>query len=114
VLMGMQVKLETFADTKVLGVAAGLSIAAILGKQVCGLVVRKGYDRLVIGLGMIPRGEVGLIFAAIGKGLGVVNDSVFSAIVIMVIVTTLATPPALKIALDRSERKDGTEAKAKA
>jgi Kef-type K+ transport system membrane component KefB len=112
VLMGMQVKLETFTDTKVLGVAAGLSIAAIIGKQVCGLVVKKGYMRSVIGLGMIPRGEVGLIFAAIGKGLGVVNDSVFSAIVIMVIVTTLATPPALKFALDRSEKKDKTEAKA--
>lgn len=105
VLMGMQVRLETFTDAKVLSVAAGLSVAAILGKQVCGLVVKKGYDRLVIGLGMIPRGEVGLIFAAIGKGLGVVNDSVFSAIVIMVIVTTLATPPALKFALDRGAAK---------
>lgn len=110
VLMGMQVKLETFADTKVLGVAVGLSIAAIIGKQVCGLVVKKGYDRLVIGLGMIPRGEVGLIFAAIGKGLGVVNDSVFSAIVIMVIVTTLATPPALKFALDRGAKGAGKAA----
>jgi Kef-type K+ transport system membrane component KefB len=102
VLMGIQVKLETFANVKVLGVAAGLTIAAIIGKQVCGLVVKKTYSRLVIGLGMIPRGEVGLIFAAIGKGLGVVNDAVFSAIVIMVIVTTLFTPPALKIALDKA------------
>jgi Kef-type K+ transport system membrane component KefB len=109
VLMGMQVKLETFADMKVLGVAAGLTMAAVLGKQVCGLVVKKGYDRLVIGLGMIPRGEVGLIFAAIGKGLGVVNDSVFSSIVIMVIVTTLVTPPALSYALDRSRKEEGKE-----
>ena len=101
VLMGIQVKLETFANPAVLGVAAGLTIAAILGKQVCGLVVKKSYSRLVIGLGMIPRGEVGLIFAAIGKGLGVVNDAVFSAIVIMVIVTTLVTPPLLKMALDK-------------
>jgi Kef-type K+ transport system membrane component KefB len=107
VLMGMQVKLETFADMKVLGVAAGLTIAAIIGKQVCSFVVsKKKYARLVIGLGMIPRGEVGLIFAAIGKSLGVVNDSIFSAIVIMVIVTTLATPPALKFALDRVKTKD--------
>jgi Kef-type K+ transport system membrane component KefB len=101
VLMGIQVKLETFADVKVLGVAAGLTVAAIIGKQVCGLVVKKSYSRLVIGLGMIPRGEVGLIFAAIGKGLGVVSDAVFSAIVIMIIITTLFTPPALKFALDR-------------
>src|SRR3989338_3844859 len=105
VLMGIQVKLETFTDVKVLGVAAGLTIAAIIGKQVCGLVVNKGYSRLVIGLGMIPRGEVGLVFAAIGKSLGVVNDATFSAIVIMVIVTTLVTPPLLKIGLDKMEKK---------
>lgn len=109
VLMGIQVKLETFADMKVLGVAAALTVAAIIGKQVCGLVVKKSYSRLVIGIGMIPRGEVGLIFAAIGKGLGVVNDAIFSAIVIMVIVTTLATPVALKIALDRVEKKEEGE-----
>ena len=54
---------------------------------------------------MIPRGEVGLIFAAIGKSLGVVNDATFSAIVIMVIVTTLVTPPLLKIGLDKMEKK---------
>jgi Kef-type K+ transport system membrane component KefB len=53
-------------------------------------------DRLTIGIGMIPRGEVGLIFASIGKMLGVVNDTVFSAIVIMVIVTTFGTPIALR------------------
>ncbi len=101
VLMGIQVKLETFINPSVLGVAAGLTVAAIIGKQVCGLVVKKTYNRLVIGLGMIPRGEVGLIFAAIGKGLGVVNDALFSSIVIMVIVTTLVTPPLLKVALDK-------------
>lgn len=105
VLMGMQVRFETFTDVKVLGIAAGLSVAAFIGKQVCGLAVKKGYMRSVIGLGMVPRGEVGLIFAAIGKSLGVVNDSLFSAIVIMVIVTTLVTPPALKIALERGEKK---------
>ncbi|MFA5318541.1 MAG: cation:proton antiporter [Patescibacteria group bacterium] len=101
VLMGIQVKLETFTNPSVLGVAAALTVVAIIGKQVCGLVVKKNYNRLVIGLGMIPRGEVGLIFAAIGKSLGVVNDAVFSAIVIMVIVTTLVTPPLLKVALDK-------------
>ena len=109
VLMGIQVKLETFADMKVLGVAAALTVVAIIGKQVCGLVVKKSYSRLVIGIGMIPRGEVGLIFAAIGKGLGVVDDSLFSAIVIMVIVTTLATPAALKIALDKIDKKNEKE-----
>jgi Kef-type K+ transport system membrane component KefB len=52
---------------------------------------------------MIPRGEVGLIFASIGKGIGVVNDAVFSAIVIMVIVTTFVTPVALRWSMTRAE-----------
>lgn len=106
VLMGIQVRLETFADLAVLGVAAGLTIAAIIGKQICGLgVLEKGYDRLTVGVGMIPRGEVGLIFASIGKSLNVVNDAMFSAIVIMVIVTTLITPPVLKFTLARANQK---------
>lgn len=106
VLMGIQVRLETFADLSVLGVAAGLTIAAIIGKQICGLgVVEKGLDRITVGVGMIPRGEVGLIFASIGKGLKVIDDATFSAVVIMVIVTTLITPPVLKITLAQWEKR---------
>lgn len=108
VQMGIQVKLETFADISVLGVAGGLTLAAIIGKQVCGLVVReKGISKISVGAGMIPRGEVGLIFAAIGKelppigGHKIIDDATFSAVVIMVIVTTLVTPPLLKFFLDR-------------
>lgn len=106
IVMGIQVRLETFLHLEVLGLALGLTVAAVVGKQVCGLAVtEKNMDRLTVGLGMIPRGEVGLIFASIGKGLGVVNDSIFSAIVIMVIVTTLITPPLLKISSARYEKK---------
>lgn len=101
-LMGMQVKLETFGDLKVVFLAAVLTLAAILGKLVSGLACGRGVDRLSVGVGMMPRGEVGLIFASIGKGLGVVNDEVFSAVVIMVMVTTLLAPPLLKITLARS------------
>jgi Kef-type K+ transport system membrane component KefB len=110
VLMGIQVRLETFTDLSVLGVAAGLTVAAFIGKQVCGLAVKeKGLDRLTIGIGMVPRGEVGLIFASIGKSLNVVDDALFSAIVIMVIVTTLVTPPFLKITLTRWEKRTPTQ-----
>ncbi len=106
VLMGIQVRLETFANLSVLGVAAGLTIAAIIGKQICGLgVLEKGLDRLTVGVGMIPRGEVGLIFASIGKGLKVIDDATFSAVVIMVIVTTLITPPVLKVTLARAKKE---------
>lgn len=105
VLMGIQVRLETFANLSVLGVAAGLTLAAIIGKQVCGFgTLQKGLDRLTIGVGMIPRGEVGLIFAGIGKSLNVIDDATFSAVVIMVIVTTLVTPPILKLTLAQREK----------
>ncbi len=106
VQMGIQVRLETFLRGDVIGLAVGLTVAAFIGKQVCGLaVVEKGMDRLSVGLGMVPRGEVGLIFASIGKQLGVVSDAIFSAVVIMVIATTLVTPPFLKFSLARHERK---------
>ncbi len=102
VMMGIQVRLETFANLSILGLAAGLTIAAIIGKQICGLgVLDRSLDRLSIGVGMIPRGEVGLIFAGIGRNLKVIDDASFSAIIIMVIVTTLITPPVMKWALSR-------------
>ncbi len=99
VLMGVQVKLETFADIKVIGMAFALTVCAIVGKVASGYACKKPLNRLAIGIGMMPRGEVGLIFASIGKGLGVVNDAVFSAVVIMVMLTTLLTPPLLKITM---------------
>ena len=107
VLMGMHVDLGAFARVEVLGLASLLTLAAILGKQACSLGAGKGLDRLSIGIGMIPRGEVGLIFANVGLGLSVqgqrvVNSETFSAVVIMVIVTTMATPPALRWSLSRS------------
>ena len=97
-LMGMQVNLSTFARPGMLGVAAGLTVAAVAGKVICGLAAGKT-DRLSVGLGMVPRGEVGLIFASVGKGLGVIDDALFSAVVIMVMVTTMMTPIALKWSL---------------
>ena len=103
VLMGLQVDLRSFADVNVLIFAAGLSAAAILGKQVCSLGVReKGLNRWAVGVGMIPRGEVGLIFAGIGSSLMVGGKPVFgpetfSAMVVMVMVTTLSAPPLLKM-----------------
>ena len=102
VLMGMRVRIDLFAQGDVLLFGLCLTLAAIAGKQVCGLVVSGGLtSRLTVGLGMVPRGEVGLIFASIGLGLGVFNEAVFSAVVVMVILTTLITPPLLGRALIR-------------
>jgi Kef-type K+ transport system membrane component KefB len=73
-------------------------------------VLEKGLDRISVAVGMVPRGEVGLIFAGIGASLvlhgrPVISSAIFSAVVIMVIVTTLMTPPVLKITLARGERR---------
>ena len=101
VLMGIRVDLSAFGQSGVLAFAAVLTLVAALGKQACSLgVIEKGCDRLAVGLGMIPRGEVGLIFAGIGAtlmigGEPVVDAAVFSAIVIMVALTTLVTPTLL-------------------
>jgi len=106
VLMGIQVKLEIFFDLDVVILAAGLLVSAILGKVFCGFGAAKGRDKWTIGAGMLPRGEVGLVFAAIGQNLGVIDDALFSAIVLMVILTTLIAPPWLKFCLKRSTRSN--------
>jgi Kef-type K+ transport system membrane component KefB len=113
VLMGLKVDLRAFGRLELLGFAVALTAAAVIGKQVCSLAVREeGINRLAVGLGMIPRGEVGLIFAGIGVSLTlpdsegvsrpVVSAATFSVVVIMVIVTTLLTPPAFKWAMGKS------------
>jgi Kef-type K+ transport system membrane component KefB len=115
VLMGMKVDLRYFARWELLGFAAALTMVAILGKQVCSLaVLERQVNRLAVGVGMVPRGEVGLIFAGIGATLmlpnasgasePVINTATFGVVVLMVVVTTLLTPPALKWALQGARR----------
>lgn len=107
VLMGMRTDLGAFVSGGALELAAALIVVAIIGKQACALgVTIPGVKRLAVGIGMIPRGEVGLIFASVGAGLTldgvpIIAPSTFSAVVLMVIVTTLVTPPALKWSLLR-------------
>jgi Kef-type K+ transport system membrane component KefB len=107
VVMGLRTDLRAFAEPGVLTLAAALTLVAILGKQACAVgVLGKGLDRLSIGIGMVPRGEVGLIFANIGLSLTVAGEKIidqatFSAVVVMVITTTMVTPPALKWSLNR-------------
>lgn len=101
VLTGMQVDLATLSDPKTVMVALGVTAAAVVGKLVAGFAAGKGKNPWVVGWGMVPRGEVGLIFAMVGKSLGVMSETMFSVIVIMVILTTLLTPPILTVLLRR-------------
>jgi Kef-type K+ transport system membrane component KefB len=96
---GMSVKLDGL-DRRSLLLALLLTVAAIVGKLASGLGVRRGIDRLTIGLGMTPRGEVGLIFAAAGAkteidGKPLLSPGIYAALVTAVFVTTLLAPPSL-------------------
>jgi Kef-type K+ transport system membrane component KefB len=79
-----------------------LIILAIAGKIAAGWGAPwVPFRRLVVGVGMVPRGEVGLIFADIGRRSGVLNEAVFGAILLMVMATTFVAPPALKALFSR-------------
>jgi Na+:H+ antiporter len=107
VVMGARADLRAFTEPTIVGLATALTIAAIAGKQACSAAVTgRGIDRLSIGIGMVPRGEVGLIFANMGLALSVhgeriIDASTYSALVVMIIVTTMIAPPALKWSLTR-------------
>ncbi len=107
VLMGMYTDLRSFGSLTTAGLALALTAVAIVGKQACSLgVIGAGVDRLSVGVGMIPRGEVGLIFANVGAtlmlyGRPVISSAIFSSVVAMVVLTTVITPPALQWSMSR-------------
>ncbi|MBN2208951.1 MAG: cation:proton antiporter [Candidatus Coatesbacteria bacterium] len=103
VMTGYQVKLAVFVKWHTLLIALAITLVAFGGKIVAGIGAFKA-DKLVVGFGMIPRGEVGLIFAMTGRLLGVVSQEIFSAIVAMVMLSTLLTPPLLTWLLRRKGR----------
>jgi Kef-type K+ transport system membrane component KefB len=101
VLLGFQVDVTTFASLKVLILGLLLSVVAIGGKMAATLILQRGYHRLVVGFGLVPRGEVTLIFASLGKSMGILSTPLYSVLIIVVLLTTLITPPCLKWALGR-------------
>jgi Kef-type K+ transport system membrane component KefB len=99
VITGAQVDWRLFLDPSLMGVALGLTALALLGKVVgggLGLLGRGGRSMAIVGVGMAPRGEVGLIVASLGLSLGAIPGEVFSVVVIMSILTTLVVPPVLR------------------
>jgi len=104
VYTGLQVKLDVLFNLSTLVVALGITAVAFVGKLMSGLAAGTA-DKWIIGWGMAPRGEVGLIFAVTGKALGVINDEVFSVIVTVVILTTLLTPPILTAVIGHAKKR---------
>jgi Kef-type K+ transport system membrane component KefB len=94
--VGAMVNLGAMANARSLAIGAALIVAGIIGKVAAGWAPLwfRG-NKLMIGVAMVPRGEVGLIFAQMGLASGAIDDGLFGAIMLMVLVTTLATPPAL-------------------
>ena len=94
--IGIDTDVAQFAKGKVLILAAALIGVAIVSKLAAGLgAIGSPGNKLLIGLGMIPRGEVGLIVAGIGLREGILEGNAYAAVLLMVLVTTLVTPPFL-------------------
>jgi Kef-type K+ transport system membrane component KefB len=105
---GMHVDLSVFTDIHIFIASVSLTVVAILGKLVCGwcFTSKSKINRGIIGFGMVPRGEVGLIFATVGKSLGVVDDRLYAITVIVVILTTLIPPPILSILIKNQPKEE--------
>ncbi|MBI4371399.1 MAG: cation:proton antiporter [Elusimicrobia bacterium] len=105
VMVGARVSLGAYnplvpGNLGMIALALGLAALAVLGKLASGWAVAgRGLNRLAVGAGMIPRGEVGLIFAQIGLSSGAIDAPLYAAVVGMVVVTTFLAPPILKRAL---------------
>ncbi|MDR2811719.1 MAG: cation:proton antiporter [Endomicrobium sp.] len=111
VLMGTNVDISTFnlfvaANREILILIAVLLVVAFIGKAVAGFVVlKKGINKFLIGVSMVPRGEVGLIFAGIGFKNNVFGSNEYSALVAVIMLTTFITPIILRYLLSKQKTK---------
>lgn len=106
VVTGIEVNLTVFNSSEILIIGLAISIVAILGKVLSGWAFssKQAISRLMIGLGMIPRGEVGLIFASTGLALGVLDDKLYAIAVMVVFLTTFISPPLLSVVIKNASR----------
>ncbi len=103
VIMGMRVELDVLSTVPIVLATVILTVVAIIGKMVSGLgLLKSAGDRMVVGFGMIPRGEVGLVFAAVGLHSGVIERDFYGVIVMVVILTTIIAPILLRLRLKKT------------
>jgi Kef-type K+ transport system membrane component KefB len=96
VLIGMRSDFRALTQTGAPLLVVALVVAAVVGKLACALGTGGGCDRLAVAFGMMPRGEVSLVFASFGLSTNLLDPAVYSALVSTVVVTTLITPTALR------------------
>ena len=108
--IGMQLNLSVFRDTNVVVLAIIITVAAVVTKFIGGGLGVLGMSKREIaqvGVGMIPRGEVGIVVAQIGLGMGVISQPFFASVLFMAVATTLIAPPLIKIFFAEDKDKDG-------
>ncbi len=107
VLIGVNADLGAMLKPSVL-LDAGILFAIAVAGKIVSMIGAFGTrsDRLLIGIGMIPRGEVGLIFASIGLTTGVLDDELYGALLLVVLLSTIVTPPLLRWRIASAGRVD--------
>jgi Kef-type K+ transport system membrane component KefB len=98
--IGMQLRLDVFRSPSVIVLCILITLIAVATKLIgCGLAaINLGIKRAAqVGVGMVPRGEVGIIVAQIGLSLAVITPELYGAVLFMAVATTLIAPPFLKI-----------------
>ena len=110
--IGMQLDLSVFRDSSVIVLAAVVTAAAVVTKFIGGGLGAWGMTRremAQIGVGMIPRGEVGIVVAQIGLGMAVISQQFFAAVLFMAVATTLIAPPLIKFFYSEDRDEDGVD-----
>ena len=108
--IGMQLNLSVFRDGSTIMFAVVLTLIAVITKFVgCGIGAAgmKRREMAQIGMGMVPRGEVGIVVAQIGLGLGIIGPSFFASVLFMAVATTLIAPPFVKMLFAEDTDGDG-------
>ena len=101
VVTGMQVRLETLLNPTILLLALAVTVVAFVGKLVAGRV-----NKSIVGWGLVPRGEVTLIFAVTGEAIGVLSDEVFSMIIIVILISSMLPPVIMNYLLKHEDDPD--------
>ncbi len=110
VVTGANIKLAELASVEALTTLAVVTVLAIVSKLVgCGIGAWSMGTRsaLIVGVGMVPRGEVGIIIAGIGKQAGIISDAMFAILIAMALLTSVVAPPALTALFGRCGRRPG-------
>jgi Kef-type K+ transport system membrane component KefB len=110
--IGMQLDLSVFRDSSVVVLAVIVTVAAVITKFIGGGLGAWGMSRremAQVGVGMIPRGEVGIVVAQIGLGMAAISQQFFAAVLFMAVATTLIAPPLIKIFYSEDKDKDGID-----